>query len=52
MTAEGLFSIIKKIISLRLKVGLTINFDGQGGFKVKLEMGNEATITTFQKYIN
>lgn len=43
MTTESLFSIIKKIIGFRLKVGLTINFDGLGGFKIELKAGDEAT---------
>lgn len=52
MTSEGLFGIIKRILAHKLRVSLIINFDGLGGFKIKMESGDEATTTIFQKYIN
>lgn len=43
MTHETLLLIIRKILNFKLKVGLTINFDGLGGFKIELKAGDEAT---------
>lgn len=52
MTIEGLFTLIRKLINLRLKLNITINFDGNGGFRLKTELGDESTNQLFNKYIN
>lgn len=40
---QNLIKLIERILHQRLKLSLTINFDGQGGFKLKTELGDEAT---------
>lgn len=49
---ELLIKLITKIISMKITGTLIINFNGQGGFKIKSEFGEEATykLLTDKKY--
>lgn len=38
---ERLYNIIQKILNRKLKLALTINFDGKGTFQLEYKFGSE-----------
>lgn len=41
--------LIQKIIKLRLPASLTLHFDGNGGFKTEVKLGDKAVKEVFQR---
>jgi hypothetical protein len=39
---NNLINLITKILQLKTPMSLTINFDGNGGYKLKSELGEKA----------
>lgn len=46
---DKLYKLIKKILSLKIPASLTINFDGTGGFKKEIKLGETAVERIFRE---
>lgn len=49
---ERLVELVRNAYKNKLPLGLFIHFDGQGGFKFKADLGNEAVINLLMKENN